>query len=62
MKLARAELVPILDKLSTKLSARAFAAQTADYLLTEIRTGELDSLIRDLLDFRAGRGIVEVTA
>lgn len=62
MKTPRNELVPILAKLSAKMPAKKFAREVAGYLLDENRTGELDSLARDLVDYRAANGIVEVTA
>jgi len=62
MKLPRDELVKILAKLSGELPVEKFAAETAGYLLSENRTGELDSLARDLISYRAKNGVVEVTA
>lgn len=62
MKVPRSDLVPILDKLSTKLPAKKFSKEVANYLLDNNRTGELDSLARDLVSYRAEKGIVEVTA
>jgi len=62
MKTPRNELVPILAKLSAKMPAKKFAKEVAGYLLDENRTGELDSLARDLVSYRADNGIVEVTA
>jgi F0F1-type ATP synthase delta subunit len=61
MRLARDELVIILAKLSRELPAKKFAAEAASYLLSENRTGELDSLARDLVSYRAKDGVVEVT-
>lgn len=52
----------ILAKLSAKMPAKKFAMETASYLLRENRSGELDSLARDLINYRAEQGIVEVTA
>jgi F0F1-type ATP synthase delta subunit len=62
MKTPRNELVPILAKLSGTLPAKKFVNEVAGYLLDENRTGELDSLARDLVDYRAKNGVVEVTA
>jgi F0F1-type ATP synthase delta subunit len=62
MKIPRNELVPVLAKLSGKMPAKKFAGEVAGYLLDENRTGELDSLARDLVDYRAKNGVVEVTA
>jgi len=54
--------VPILAKLSVKLPPKKFAGEVASYLLANNRTGELDSLARDLVSYRAENGVVEVTA
>lgn len=62
MKIPRSDLVPILDKLSARLPAKKFAHEVASYLLDENRTGELDSLARDLIGYRAAGGVVEVSA
>lgn len=61
-KLPRNDLVPVLAGLSGKLPARKFTREVASYLLSENRTGELDSLARDWIAYRAEQGIVEVTA
>lgn len=61
-KIPRSELVLILAKLSDKLPAKKFVSEAASYLLRENRTGELDSLARDLVSYRAQNGVVEVTA
>jgi F0F1-type ATP synthase delta subunit len=39
-----------------------FATEIAAYLLGERRTSELDSLLRDIMQYRADNGIVEVIA
>lgn len=62
MKVPRSELVPVLAKLSQKLPPKKFTAEMANYLLSENRIGELDSLARDLINYRAENGVVEVTA
>jgi F0F1-type ATP synthase delta subunit len=62
MKVPRGELVPILIKLSDKLPAKKFSTGAASYLLENNLTGELDSLTRDMIDYRAKDGVVEVTA
>lgn len=62
MKVPRNELVPVLAKLSGKLPVKKFIVEVADYLLDTNRTGELDSLARDLINYRAEKGIIEVTA
>ena len=45
-----------------KLDERSFAFEIAAYLMAERRTTELDSLLRDIMQFRADHGIVEVIA
>lgn len=61
-KVPRNELVGVLAGLSGKLPARKFTREVASYLLRENRTGELDSLARDWISYRARQGVVEVTA
>jgi F0F1-type ATP synthase delta subunit len=60
MKPRRSELVPILVKLSGKLSAKRFSKEVAGYLLDKNMTDELDSLTRDMVSYRAESGVVEV--
>ncbi|HET9850570.1 MAG TPA: F0F1 ATP synthase subunit delta [Candidatus Saccharimonadales bacterium] len=62
MRLPRNELVMVLSKLSGELPTKKFVAETASYLLSERRTGELESLARDFVNLRADDGVVEVTA
>lgn len=62
MRLPRDELVQVLAKLSKELPVKKFATEVANYLLSENRTGELDSLSRDLVSYRIKDGVVEVTA
>ncbi|HET7529127.1 MAG TPA: F0F1 ATP synthase subunit delta [Candidatus Saccharimonadales bacterium] len=62
MKIPRNELVRVLDKLSREMPAKKFASEAASYLLSQNRTGELDSLARDLINYRVEKGVVEVTA
>lgn len=61
MRVPRRELAQILSQLLEKLPASKLTTEAASYLLSENRTGELDSLARDLINYRAERGIVEVT-
>ena len=49
----QADSVEALRKLGTEIAA---------YLLQERRTGELDSVLRDITQYRADHGIVEVIA
>jgi len=52
----------IADKVDTKQPARQLSREVAAYLLATRRTGELDSVLRDVMEIRAERGVVEVTA
>lgn len=63
MKTPRNQIVPVLSKLSLQPSAngKKLGREIAAYLLDENRTGELDSLLRDLVARRAEQGVVEVT-
>jgi F0F1-type ATP synthase delta subunit len=64
MKIPRSQLASILTRLSLApgADARKISQEIAAYLLSEKRTGELDSLLRDVIAQRAEDGIVEVTA
>lgn len=65
MKIPRNQIAPVLAKMSLKSGANAkqLGQEIAAYLLAENRTGELDSLARDLIAYRAdNNGVVEVTA
>jgi F0F1-type ATP synthase delta subunit len=44
------------------IDSQQFGHEIAAYLLAERRSGELDSLVRDIMQYRADNGIVEVTA
>lgn len=63
MKLSRNKLAQVIAVLADRGSARSVAKQTAAYLLSEGRVGELDSLLRDISQFRADHvGIIEIDA
>jgi F0F1-type ATP synthase delta subunit len=64
MKLSRTRLAAILaDRIDREdLSQATLAKELAAYLLAEGRGGELDSLLRDIMQDRADRGVVEVIA
>lgn len=63
MKVPRYQLAAVLAERSLgSLNESAFAEEIAAYLLDQNRTGELDSLLRDIWQYRADRGIVEVIA
>lgn len=63
-KLQRSRLAVLLaDKLEAiDVDLQAFSQEVAAYLLTQGRSGELDSLMRDIMQVRADRGTVEVIA
>ena len=61
-KLPRHELAAILAEKALSMSAANLAEEVAAYLLAENRTGELDSLLRDIMQYRADHGVVEVMA
>jgi F0F1-type ATP synthase delta subunit len=64
MKTPRSQIAPVLAGLTLKSGANAeqLSREVAAYLLDENRTGELNSLMRDVAAVRASEGIVEVTA
>lgn len=65
MKVPRRRIAGILSNRleSTDTDTAALSRQVAAYLLETNRTGEVDSLARDIMQHRADeRGIVEVTA
>jgi F0F1-type ATP synthase delta subunit len=63
MKIPRSTLAHVLTRKSLgSMNRQAFADEIAAYLLSERRTGELDSLMRDMIDYRSKDGIVEVRA
>ena len=62
-KVSRLKIAAVLaDKVDSKQSAKQLSREIAAYLLETRRTGELDSVLRDVMEIRAERGIVEVTA
>ncbi len=62
-KLARSRLAAVLvDKIDNPKSNDNLAEHVAAYLLSEGRSGELDSLMRDCIQIRADSGTVEVMA
>jgi len=64
MKTPRHQLAAVLanQSLAPKLDLRAYSRTIAAYLLENSRSGELDSLLRDIIRIRAEHGIVEVVA
>ena len=62
-KIPRHELAMVLAaKAVLGVNAQKFSEEIAAYLLSEGRTNELDSLVRDIMQYRADHGIVEVVA
>lgn len=62
-KVPRPQIASVLvKKLAKSPSEKHLANEIAAYLLEENRTGELDSLLRDVINLRAENGLVEVTA
>lgn len=62
-KLPRHEIAKVLAERSLgRMSAKSFSEQIAAYLLAEGRTSELEPLLRDIMQYRAEHGIVEVIA
>ena len=64
MKTPLHQVASVLAKQSLKAGSNQtkFSRQIAAYLLSTNRTGELESLLRDMTLYRAEDGIVEVTA
>lgn len=61
MKTSRSQITPAIADMTLKSgNAKKLSRDIAAYLLDENRTGELDSLMRDLVSYRADKGIVEV--
>lgn len=62
-KLPRTVIAKLIAERSMKpLSADKLAQEIAAYLVFEGRTDELDSLLRDIQQYRADNGILEVNA
>jgi F0F1-type ATP synthase delta subunit len=64
MKTPRHQIADVLGQklLKSTVSRKQLSDQIASYLLREGRVAELESLLRDIVEFRAAHGIVEVTA
>lgn len=61
MKISRYKLAEILSQRSLKpINEKQFSKEIAAYLLTENRTNEIDSLLRDMKLLRLKDGIIEV--
>src|SRR4051794_35819171 len=62
-KLPRHLIAEVLARQSLKpVSSRKLAREIAAYLISQHRTADLESLLRDILQYRADNGIVEVRA
>lgn len=62
-KLPRHQIAQVLAERSLgRIDAKAFSDHIAAYLLAEGRTAELEPLLRDIMQYRADHGIVEVVA
>lgn len=64
IKISRLKIAAALaDKLDKPgISTKQLSREIAAYMLETRRTGELDSLLRDVMEVRASRGTVEVIA
>lgn len=64
MKTPRSRLAATIAErsLRSNVSAKKLSQEIAAYLLAEGRTSELDSIIRDVMQYRADHGVVEVMA
>jgi F0F1-type ATP synthase delta subunit len=61
MKVTRSRIAAVIAKRSLEpVSAKHLAQEIAAYVLAEGRTGELDSILRDVMQYRADHGVVEV--
>ena len=63
IKAPRSRLAAIIaDRSQQSSGSKELSQEIAAYLLAEGRTGELDSILRDVMQYRADHGIVEVAA
>ena len=63
MKIGRSRIAQALEeRLQSGASPSKVAKETAAYLLAEGRVGDLDSLMRDIEQLRADKGVIEVQA
>ncbi len=62
-KLPRHQIAAVLaEKSLGRINAHQFSEQIAAYLLSERRTADLEPILRDIMQYRADHGIVEVVA
>ncbi len=63
MSKSRHHLAEVIAERSLKASnTKKLAQEVAAYLLHDGHTADLDSLVRDIMQYRADHGVVEVTA
>jgi F0F1-type ATP synthase delta subunit len=61
MKLSRTRLAAVIaERAGENVDAKQLSREIAAYLLDEDRVDELDSVLRDLMQYRADHGVVEV--
>jgi F0F1-type ATP synthase delta subunit len=62
-KIPRHQIAQVLAERSLgRVSAKAFSDEIAAFLLHEHRTADIEPLLRDVMQYRADHGIVEVIA
>ncbi len=62
MKLARSKLAEVIAlKMSNSKDSTRLAREIAAYLITTRRLNDLDSLLRDVIDYRDKHGLTELT-
>jgi F0F1-type ATP synthase delta subunit len=62
-KIPRHQIAQVLAERSLgRVNTKAFSDQIAAYLLHERRTADVEPLLRDIMQYRADHGIVEVIA
>jgi F0F1-type ATP synthase delta subunit len=61
-KVPRARLAQVAAEALSNRPLTKLAEELAAYLIAEHRTGELEPLMRDIMQYRADHGIVEVRA
>lgn len=63
VKAPRSRLAAIIaERIQQTSGSKELSQEIAAYLLAEGRTGELESILRDVMQYRADHGIVEITA
>lgn len=62
-KMPRRELAKVIaERTMHSIDTKELAQEVAAYLLAEGRTAELETLIRDIMQYRQDHGIIEATA